>query len=94
MSEPELDVLTVLQNEGTRRVLEYLVVNLTASALRLSYALKMPPEDVEKVLAELVAQKLVSKTARQMPGAAYVLTAKGQQLRRYLSGPSVRQYKL
>ena len=94
MSEPELDVLMVLQNEGTRRVLEYLVVNLTASALKLSYALKMPPEDVEKVLAELEAQGLVSKTARQMPGAAYVLTAKGQQLRRYLSGPSVRQYKL
>jgi hypothetical protein len=28
--------------------LEYLVENLTASALKLSYALKMLPEDVEK----------------------------------------------
>jgi len=93
MDKPEFDCLTVLQNEGARRVLEYLVANLTASALKLSYALKMPPDDVEKVLAELEAKALVSRTSRQMPGDAYVLTAKGQQLRRYLPGPSV-QYSM
>lgn len=94
MGEPELDVLSILHNEGARRVLEYLVSNLTASALKLSYDLKMPPEDVEKVLTDLEAHGLVNKTVRQMPGAAYILTAKGQELRRYLSGPSVRQARM
>ena len=94
MKEPDLDVLTLLQDEGARRVLEYLMANLTASALKLSYALKMSAEDVEKVLAGLEAQGLVSKTARQMPGAAYILTTKGQQLKRYLPGPSARQYRM
>ena len=81
---PSVGILSALQDENARRILEYLVENLTGSLMRLSYALKMNPEEVEQALESLDSLGVVQRSARSISGDAFVLTEKGQQLKPYL----------
>ena len=92
---PDYAALALLQDEKARRVIEYLIERLTASALKLSYDLRMPPDELEAVLTLLEGPGLVRRAPRQsqMPGDAIQVTEKGQQLRQYV-GRTARQNKL
>lgn len=94
MTQLPIEAFELLGDDKARPVLVYLIQNSAASALKLSYALKMDPDDVDGALQKLEANGLVHREPRQMPGDAYVITGKAQPMRKYLAEGSSRQYRM
>lgn len=87
------DTIALLQDAKVRQIWEYLLENKAASTLRISYALKMPPEDVERSLKQLEDKQLVRRetlgitSGTALSSDVYVLTEIGERIRKYLSRP-------
>lgn len=89
IDESMSDAIKLLNDSRVRRIFVYLLKDRAASQLRLSYALRMAPDEltpsIEKLLdAELIQTVLTAGTLSQ----DYTLTEKGFRVNRYLSGPS------
>jgi transcription initiation factor IIE alpha subunit len=94
IDESMFDAVKLLDDHRVRRIFEYLLKNMAASELKMSYDLKMAPDELTPSLAKLLEIGLVQTVTTQGTlSQSYTLTEKGFRMNRYLSGPSYRQFK-
>jgi predicted transcriptional regulator len=86
----------LLEEGGPRRILEYLLKNKAASDLKLSYSLRMKPDEIDEALRKLEEARLVRpELTKGLSGRTYIPTEMGFAMEQYLSrpGPETRQYR-
>lgn len=94
IDESMFAAMKLLDDHRVRRIFEYLLKNMAASELKLSYDLKMPPDELtpslQKLLEAGLAQTVTGKGALSQ---SYTLTERGFRTNRYLSDRSPQQFR-
>jgi predicted transcriptional regulator len=92
VNDANFSALRLLDDPALRRLLEYLLKNQAASALKMSYDLQQEPDALNPLIQKLLEAGLIQTVATKGGfGQTYIPTERGFRMKQYLSRPSPRQ---